>query len=372
MIITGLCLENFRNIRNLSMIPSEGVNIIYGDNAQGKTNLIEALWLCTGSKSFRSGTKYSQMIQFDSQTTHINMDFLAQSRNQNISIALGKGEKQHLVKLNKVKKSSLSALSGAFCAVVFSPSHLDLVTGSPDERRRFVDYAISQLKPHYIDLLQKYQKCLFQRNSLLRNSQNNKTLLDTIDIWNQSLAGFGTAIMDYRFRYIQKLRKIAAMFYDGISGRKEIMEIAYNSSIQIVGDRFDIKGVSEKYLDLLDKNIDDDIRSGYTLAGIHRDDLSIKIGGKSAKNYASQGQKRSAVLAMKLAESELIKQTIGEEPTIFLDDVMSELDEKRQEYILKHLDGKQVFITCCDKTTFDGIVQEKLFHISGGKLSVEV
>lgn len=354
------------------MLPSPGVNIIYGHNAQGKTNLIEALWLCTGSRSFRSGAKHSQMISFDHQTAHINMNFLAGKRKQNVMIALGKGEKQQSVKLNRVKKSSLSSLSGAFCAVVFSPSHMDLVTGGPEERRRFVDYAISQLKPHYIDLLQKYQKCLYQRNSLLRNSQGNPDLLGTIDIWNQSLSGFGTAIMDYRYRYIQKLRKVAGFFYDGISGGREIMEIKYNSSISIDNENFVMKDINEKYLDMLNNSLKEDIRSGYTGIGIHRDDLGIKIGGRSAKSYASQGQKRSAVLSMKLGESELICQTIGEQPAIFLDDVMSELDEKRQDYMLNHLSDKQVFITCCDKTTFDNVLCEKVFHIQSGELSVEV
>lgn len=354
------------------MLPSSGVNIIYGDNAQGKTNLIEALWLCTGSRSFRSGTKYSQMINFDSQVSSINMGFYSNKRNQKISIGLARGEKQHLVKVNSVKKNSMSSLSGVFCAVVFSPSHLDLITGSPDERRKFVDYAISQLKPHYIDLIQKYQKCLFQRNSLLRKFTDKSVLLDTIDIWNQSLSGFGSAIMDYRHRYIYKLRKIAAKFYDGISGGREYINVTYSSSIPFDNENFDIKELSARYLNMLNTSIDDDIRSGYTTIGVHRDDLDIKIGARSAKNYASQGQKRSGVLSLKLAESELIKNTIGEQPVIFLDDVMSELDEKRQDYILKHLDGKQVFITCCDKTAFDNIDKEKLFYINSGKLNVEV
>jgi len=373
MRVQHLTLEQFRNIKQAHVVPSPDINIIYGDNAQGKTNLLEALWLCTGAKSFR-GAKMPQFIAFDQAYGSVVNQFEAFGRQQQIELRFGRLEKQLLAKRNGVGQKSVSALAGYFCAVVFAPDHLDLVTGGPEGRRRLTDSALGQLKPHYIDLLSRYQKSLYQRNSLLRTVGNkySSSQQETLAVWNESLVGFGVSIMDYRQKYLLMLSELAKNYYRDISGGREVLDILYYPSIKMPAGAFAIKEMSNIYRDRLNAALEEDLRAGFTTLGVHRDDVQIRVGGRPARTYASQGQKRSCVLAMKLAESDIVRDAIGEEPIIFLDDIMSELDEKRQSFVREHIRGKQVFITCCDKTVLKHPENGKVFSIASGQVQAEL
>ncbi|MDR2654921.1 MAG: DNA replication/repair protein RecF [Oscillospiraceae bacterium] len=377
MRVLSLRLKDFRNIPELDLSAAPGVNVIYGDNGQGKTNLIEGMWLCSGSKSFR-GAALPQMIAFKKPCAEISMAFEGFGREQKTELRLfrqsgaEKAEKQPAT-LNGVKKRSLNALSGTFCAVAFSPAQTELINGGPEERRRFIDCAISQIRPYYSDLIYKYNRTLFHRNSLLRAENPER---DLMAVWNESLAGFGASIINYRRKYIKLLNPQAAGFYSGLFGGSENLEISYQSIFKQdereLVENFDLKTVAALYRKKLDEGLEEDRRLGFTSTGVHRDDIGLKIDARSAKQYSSQGQKRSAVLALKLAESAILKNSIGEEPVIFLDDVLSELDFKRQRYILSRFEGKQVFITCCDRTACDALFGRKIFFMHGGTLQVEL
>lgn len=370
MNISRFSLSNFRNIREISSEPSSTVNLIYGENGSGKTNLVESLWLCTGLRSFRGGSS-RQYIQFGEPFSRIDLEFSAFRRNQKIEIVYERSENLRRYKLNGVKKSSAAALSGNFCSVVFSPDHLELIGGGPEERRRFLDNAISQIRPHYADLCQKYQKTLLQRNHLIRKMQSSGIQKDLLEIWDESLVGFGAAIMEYREAYINGLSNRSSQYYQGISCGKETVKILYQSTIPLKNEKFSIKDVGDAYREKMKSVLSEDIKLGYTTVGVHREDLKILLNDRSIRFYGSQGQKRSAVISMKLAESDEIARNIGEEPVIFLDDVMSELDEKRQTYILENLHNRQIFITGCDPLTLSRSTKGKIFKMEQGILVEE-
>lgn len=369
MTVTTLTLHNFRNIGEMVFNPCNGVNIIYGDNAQGKTNLIEALWLFTGAKSFR-GAKDAEMIAFGQQHTTLSLSFSAASRDQTAAIKLNTGHgKKKEVLLNDVPKDSVSAFAGKFCAVVFSPAHLAIVSEGPGERRRFIDTAITQVRPVYDRLMDDYQKALAQRNALLRDIPYHSELLDTVELWDERLAKTGASIMRLRMKYIKRLNEEAAAIYAGIAGDKEKLKVAYQPNITLKDpDCADPRVLHDEILFALRTDLKEDIKAGFTTRGIHRDEMDITIDGMPVKLYGSQGQRRSAVLSLKLAESNLLKEVQGENPVILLDDVMSELDAARQEYILNHVKDRQVFITCCDSAVCGCLERGKTFYISNGTI----
>lgn len=371
MTVQTLTLSNFRNIGEMVFSPCDGVNIIYGDNAQGKTNLIEALWLFTGAKSFR-GAKDAEMMTFGSERSSLGLSFTAEGRGQTAEIRfLGDaGKRRKEVLLNDVPKTSVNALASKFCAVVFSPAHLAIVSDGPSERRRFMDIAITQVRPLYDRLMSDYQKALAQRGALLRELAYHSQLMDTVALWDERLARTGASIMRLRMKYIKRLDTEAAEIYRGIAGDKEHLHTVYRPSIPLKDpDCADPRVLYEEILTCLRENLKEDIRTGVTNYGIHRDDLELTIDGMAVKLYGSQGQRRSAVLSLKLAESNLLKEVQGENPIILLDDVMSELDSARQEYILNHVKDRQVFITCCDSSVCGCLRRGKTFYISQGEIA---
>lgn len=370
MTVTTLSLSRFRNIGDMVFSPCNGVNIIYGDNAQGKTNLIEALWLFTGAKSFR-GAKDAELVAFESQRACLSLSFAADDREQTAEITLttGAGKKKE-VKLNGVQKDSVAALMGRFCAVVFSPAHLAIVSEGPGERRRFLDTAITQVRPVYDRLLSEYQKALTQRNALLRDLPYHSELADTVELWDERLAKTGASIMRLRIKYCKRLSAEASAIYAGIAGDKECLRTIYQPSIAPKDpDCTDPHVLYGEIRDALREGLSEDIKTGFTTKGIHRDDLDITIDGMPVRLYGSQGQRRSAVLSLKLAEGNLLKEVLGENPVILLDDVMSELDSARQEYILNHVKDRQVFITCCDSAVCGCLERGKTFFITNGSIA---
>ncbi len=368
MKLTRLALKNYRNLRELELSCGEHVNIIYGDNAQGKTNILEAIWLFTGNQSFR-GAKASELVRFDEPFADLSLSFADAQREQTMEMRLGSRRR---FRFNQVPLKSASEFAGHFYGVIFSPDDLDLVKGSPAGRRRFLDDAITQLRPQYREYLDKYEKVLDQRNSLLKELERRPSMRGTLFIWDEQLAKLGTILHIYRNDYVQKLSRVAAKLYEGMTGADDF-SITYQSTVfehpEEVTSYED--AFIETYEQKLSETLDVDARFCHTTAGIHRDDLGLFLKGLPVKNYGSQGQQRSAVLLLKLAEAELLQRITGEAPVILLDDVMSELDATRQHYILNHVKTKQVFITCCDIYNTFRLEEGKIFQIRDGALVEE-
>ncbi len=368
MQVNAITTENFRNLQNGTVTFSEKMNVIYGDNAQGKTNLIEAIWLFSGAKSFR-GAKDSEMIAFDQEHLALTLSFSDRRREQTAEIRVS-GEKKK-VTLNRVPIESRAKLAGSFYTVVFAPAHLSIVSEGPKFRRRFLDDAIGQLNPQYGNYLKQYEKVLFQRNTLLKDSARFPQLGETVELWDQQLAKLGSILTIYRKDYLEKLSVAAAKIYSGLSRKKEQFAICYRSTVFE-----DLSGVTayddqtvKRYYDALAAHLQEDRKFGQTSVGIGRDDMEVTIDGKSVKTYGSQGQKRSCALALKLAEAAILKNITKETPIILLDDVMSELDTHRQDYILNHVKHHQVFITCCDISNTLRLKEGKVFRVENGNVT---
>jgi len=365
--ISRLHLEQFRNIESLSVFPCETVNIIYGDNAQGKTNLLEAIWLLSGAKSFR-GAKDADLIRFGESRALIESDFFCAGRQQTSKIQL---EGKKTAWLNDIRQDSITAFAGIFTTVVFSPSHLGLVKDGPAGRRKFLDTSICQITPRYIGMIGQYQRILLQRNTLLKDISYASALLDTLDIWDEKLSALGGVIIRMRMEYTRRLQKEAEDIYKGISMERESFSLDYRPFELPVQEGQTQREISSLLLEKMMQNRSEDLRSGSTGIGPHRDDLEISINGRSVRSFGSQGQQRSSVLALKLAESRCIGDILGERPVILLDDVMSELDQNRREYLLNHLTGSQIFITCCDKGYFSRLEGGRVFRMEHGQLEQE-
>ncbi len=344
MYVTSLEFENYRNLTRDVIYPQRDINVICGENAQGKTNLIECLWLFTGGRSFR-GSKDNDLVRFGEKTARIKLCFYSSGREQTIELEIGGGKRRPV--LNDVPKNSVSQIIGSFCAVVFSPDHLTLIKSGPEGRRNFIDAAICQIKPSYAVILSRYRRILSERNALLKEIPRHRELEDTLDIWDDRLSREGAIIAYERFSYVQELSVQAGKFYEGISRGREILSMKYRTNCGAESG-MDKKEIASLTFEALRKRQNDDILCGYTTVGVHRDDLNVRIDGRETRLFGSQGQQRSAVLSLKLAEAYLLGEKKGEAPVILLDDVLSELDLSRQEYLLNRLDGMQVFITCCE------------------------
>ncbi len=362
MIVKELRFENYRNLTNNQIQPSADVNVIYGENAQGKTNLLEAIWLFCGGHSFR-GSKENEMIAFDKKFFRLGMNFDSCQREQSAEIAFGQNRKQ--IWLNGVERSSSSYLTEVFSAVVFSPEHLNLIKRGPNIRRRFIDAAICQHRVRYATLLSKYQQIINQRNALLKDIKKHSELMDTLAIWDDSLTAVGAQIMKERYDYLKKLREPALQYHRGISSEKEELDIIYLSTSG-TGENDDIDTLREKLTKAYRASQNEDFYNGYTSVGPHRDDLDFKINGISVRRYGSQGQQRSAVLSLKLSEAELLYEKNDERPVILLDDVLSELDNSRQDFLLNKVEDYQVFVTCCEKSNKEQLKNGKVFYIENG------
>lgn len=364
MKVIAVKFENYRNLKNDIIQPCDGVNIIYGDNAQGKTNLLEAIWLFCGGHSFRSA-KDSEVIRWDENFARLEMRFFGQEREQTAKLIFTGNKKQ--LEINGVEKKSAAALIEKFCAVVFSPEHLNLIKRGPSQRRKFIDSAICREKLQNAVILSKFNRVLVQRNSLLKDIYRRPSLENTLSVWDEPLIQNGAMLIKKRMDYVEMLSQRAKIYHDGISKNSEKLEIKYISSIDAeMSDRTD--EIAEKFRKKLNENRKDDIRTGVTNFGPHRDDIEILINGKNTRAFGSQGQQRSAVLSLKLAEASVLKERMGEEPVILLDDVLSELDSKRQDFLLNELKDCQVFITCCEKSNKEQLKEGKIFLLKNGEV----
>ena len=365
MRVNSIKLNNFRNISSLFLEADSGVNVIYGENAQGKTNILEGIWLFTGCKSFR-GSKDGEFIRFSEEFARTELCFQDSLREKKSEIVFS--EKKKLITLNDVPLKSTGELIGNFYAVIFAPNHLSLIKDGPAERRKFIDTALCQLKPSYAKALAGYRRALMQRNALLKDIHLNAGLYDMLDSWDEQLARYSAVVICERLKYVDILSGYSGEIYSGISENKEQISVTYSLS-ESLDKNSNIEDIYSLQKNLLFESRKEDVTFKTTSVGPHRDDLEILINGVSARSFGSQGQQRSCALALKLGESEIIKKITGETPVALLDDVMSELDEKRQDYVMNHIQDRQVFLTCCDPSQVLRLCGGKSFLIKGGELT---
>ncbi|MBR2459961.1 MAG: DNA replication/repair protein RecF [Clostridia bacterium] len=326
---------NYRNIERAEIKLSEGVNVFIGSNAQGKTNAIEGVYYFARGKSFR-GAKDKELIRIGCESAELGIVFRDNARLRHHEVRLSATDRRICTK-EGVNIRRMSEFIGSFRAVLFSPEHLSMVKEGPSERRSFADVAISQLYPAYMSALSRYQKILLQRNSVLKDS-SAPMFNDTLEVLSCQLAREAAVIAEYRARYVERLAlKVEALIDDMTCGR-ERATLRYGDGKS-----------EEEYLRLLTGNTEKELRAGSTLYGPHKDDIAVTLNGNDARVYASQGQQRSIALAMKLGEGELSRDETGEYPVFLLDDILSELDERRKEYVLGGLEGRQVMITTCER-----------------------
>ena len=335
MWINKIKINNFRNYKEEEINFEKNINIFYGENAQGKTNIIEAIFLASMGKSFRA-KKDNEMINLNSDFSTVEVEFFKEDRDGKIKIELGNKKN---VFVNGIKVKKLSELLGIVNTVIFTPDDINILKGGPQNRRRFLDIMISQLKPNYMYNLNLYLKTLEQRNKYLRQIREEKKDEKLLDIWDEKLVEYATNIYKYRDEFIEKIKEKIIKIHGEITDQKEKIDIKFLTECND----------AEKYFYLLKERRKLDIIKGYTTKGIHRDDFLININDKPLDIYGSQGQHRTAILSLKLAELNIVKEEVGENPILLLDDFMSELDEKRRTHLLERINDTQVIITCTDK-----------------------
>ena len=344
-------LRGFRNIERAEVEFSEGVNILVGENAQGKTNLLEAVFYSSVGRSFRAANT-AEMIRFGENNAEIELDFRDSKRDQTMLFRIFK-DKRRIVEKNHVRVDKLSDIVGSFRAVLFCPEHLSLIKDGPAERRGYLDVAISRLYPMYIHALQSYNHSLKQRNALIKNAQNDRASFDaTVELWSQQMAENAAVIADMRAKYIKRASVFVKECFEEMTGQRDLPEapeLIYCGSAGLDIDEYaDRKKVRDRYMELLMSSHAREIYAGASLYGTHKDDLDIRLNGKSAKIFASQGQQRSLALALKLAEGEICREEFGDQPVFLFDDVLSELDSSRRDYLINKMTDKQVILTSCE------------------------
>lgn len=368
MIFKKISLRDFRNIKELEIEPCEKVNIVCGENAQGKTNLMEALWLFTGAKSFRQ-TKDAEFIRFGAEKASLKAEFYAEHRDQNAEISFSPSKN---LKKNGIDIKSFAEYAGTCGGVVFSPSHMNLFRDGPKERRKLIDTSLCQLYPKYLSMLTDYKKVLEQRNTVLKDAKYHSGLIDMIDIYDEQLARLGGAIIKTRVAYCEKLNLKAAEIYKGMSNDRESFFAEYVTTVLSENEHADVSlstaDWAQKFYDALQCSKKYDFEHGSTSVGPHRDDLEVTLDKMPVRSFGSQGQQRSCILSLKLAEAKILGESMGEAPLILLDDVMSELDSIRRDYILNSIGESQIFLTCCDKELFSGLVGGKVFTMEKGEI----
>ncbi len=349
MKIKAIKLENFRNYIKEEISFSGKSHIIVGDNAQGKTNLLEAIYLCSTLRSFR-GAKEIQMVSPAADTAEISLLFESKQREHLIKIILSKkGHKEVFFDGRKITRQR--DILGAFQTVIFTPDHLQMLKGGPGGRRAFLDMAICMNTPQYTDALLQYGKALKNRNKVLKEAQTMPSLLDTLPIWEEMMAKEGAFIAAKRAEYIESLDKLVQQKYTDIGGMDgQKTKLLYINCY--ARDTLSVADYEQKIKERFEKTRESDIQNGQTGAGVHKDDFLLLLGGKNIRFFGSQGQIRTGVLALKLAEAEILKNHGGEAPVLLLDDILSELDSFRQQYFLSVGFENQCLITACetDKT----------------------
>lgn len=344
MYIQNLALKNYRNYESAEITFSEGINILYGDNAQGKTNILEAIYLTGTTKSHR-GSKDREIIRFHQDESHIRADIHKNGIQHRIDMHLKKNKSKGIA-IDFVPIRRSSELLGTMNMVFFSPEDLTIIKNSPAERRNFMDMELCQLNKIYVTYLANYKKVLDQRNNLLKQISFDKKKMDLLSVWDDQLVKYGIEIIKERNHFIELLNEIIPDIHKNLTSGKEHLRIIYEKNVE----------AAQFEQQLIEKQ-DMDLRYQTTQIGPHRDDLSFQINGMDVKRFGSQGQQRTVALSLKLAEIELVRRLIHDNPILLLDDVMSELDRNRQDALLDSMKGIQTIITC---TGYDDFIKERL------------
>lgn len=357
MIIRSIELTNFRNYESLSLKFDKGTNILYGDNAQGKTNILEAIYLSSITKSHK-GSKDEDIIRFGENEAHLRTYIEKENDVYKVDMHLRKkGSKVIAVNGEKLKKAA--GILGLLNVVFFSPEDLSIIKNGPSERRRFIDMELCQLDSFYLYNLNNYNKIVNQRNKLLKDIYTNYSLKDTLDIWDSQLISYGSKIIERRKSFVSQLNEIIYDIHKKLTGGKEEIFIKYEPNTSIEDLEKKLKESQEK-----------DIKLKMTTVGPHRDDICISINGTDIRKFGSQGQQRTAALSLKLSEIELVKKITKDTPVLLLDDVLSELDSKRHKYLLESIGNIQTIITCTGLDDFinDRFEINKVFKVSNGSV----
>lgn len=373
MIVTYAEIDGFKNLSGIYFAPDPKYNIIVGQNAQGKTNLLEAMWILSGCRSFR-GSKERDYISLSGNRMSSKIKIKDSVREQNISFEMTRGvSSPKALHLNGVKMKGTRALFDVFKCIAFTPDDVDIVKGSPERRRSFIDMAASQLNPVFVVHVTKHSGIMNQRNALLKEIMHGNAPAEILEVWDKQAAHEGAIISYMRNEYIEKINEICGRLYNTISGGAEKLELEYRSNVykpEDFGNPCD-SAAFDKYYERLRESAEYDIRTGCTHTGVGRDEIIIKINGVSAREYGSQGQIKSAALVMKLAQAEIFMKKCKDAPVVFLDDVMGELDESRQRFVFDIIKDMQVFVTTCNESALLPEIKGKILRISGGKIMEE-
>ena len=356
MICKKIEYKNFRNCERAIIEPDSRVTVLNGENGQGKTNFLEGIYLCASGKSFRT-VHENELVRFGSDFGQIDMTFFDGKRDNTISFRIVPKLNKRFCKINDVPITRLSDIVGRFRAVLFCPEHLSIVKDGPSVRRRFIDLALSQTDTDYLRSLQKYNSLLSQRNALIkmaRDRRNDSLFLDGERAWSEQMACEAEIISHKRSKYVQRLNTLVCNITSDMTSGREITALTYQTP-----------RTKEEYLSLLSDNLERELHAGVTLFGVHKDDISIILNGKEARSFASQGQQRTIALAMKIAEGEISKEISGSYPVFLFDDILSELDDKRKDYLISGMGERQVIITSCNKID----TPCKLYKVSAGSVS---
>ena len=360
MIVESLKLQNYRNYEYLNMNFDEKINIIYGDNAQGKTNILESMYVCATSKSHR-GSKDREIIRFDNDESHIKVNVKKNDMNYRIDMHLKKNKPKGIA-VNGIPIKRAVELFGILNIVFFSPEDLNIIKNGPSERRRFIDMELSQLDKIYLDCLINYNKVVNQRNSLLKEYafSGREDIISSLDIWDMQLVKYGNDVIKSREKFVKEINDLVKSIHTKLSGDREQLEIIYEPCVKEQDFESELVRVRDR-----------DLKFKCTNIGPHKDDMCFLINGMDVRKYGSQGQQRTAALSLKLAEIELVKQIIHDTPVLFLDDVLSELDSRRQNFLLDSIGNIQTMITCTGLDEFinNRFSINKIFKVVNGTVS---
>ncbi|MGI6173614.1 MAG: DNA replication/repair protein RecF [Christensenellales bacterium] len=358
MTIEHIALHNFRNYARADIEPCPGITVLYGDNAQGKTGVLEAVELCCVGRSHRTA-RDKEMILWGAPAARVTVTAQRTDGGHEVDVLIPQDAPKE-IKVGGRRISRSGELMGHIYGVLFSPEDLRMVKDGPAERRRFIDMELSQLKPSYYYALQKYNRALRHRAALLRDAYGNPSLMEVLPVWDEQLAQSGETILAERRAFLEGLAEVAREIHAAVTGGREVLDLRYKPS-----------PVEGGILEVLAKNRESDIRRGATGVGPHRDDIVFALNGADARSYGSQGQQRTLVLSLKLSELRVMRDRTGEWPVLMLDDVMSELDPKRRRQLLEYLDGVQTLVTCTDKDDLAGMQAGKLLRVEDGRISNE-
>lgn len=360
MIVESLKLQNYRNYEYLNMNFDEKINIIYGDNAQGKTNILESMYVCATSKSHR-GSKDREIIRFDNDESHIKVNVKKNDMNYRIDMHLKKNKPKGIA-VNGIPIKRAVELFGILNIVFFSPEDLNIIKNGPSERRRFIDMELSQLDKIYLDCLINYNKVVNQRNSLLKEYafSGREDIISSLDILDMQLVKYGNDVIKSREKFVKEINDLVKSIHTKLSGDREQLEIIYEPCVKEQDFESELVRVRDR-----------DLKFKCTNIGPHKDDMCFLINGMDVRKYGSQGQQRTAALSLKLAEIELVKQIIHDTPVLFLDDVLSELDSRRQNFLLDSIGNIQTMITCTGLDEFinNRFSINKIFKVVNGTVS---